>query len=159
MNTTALLTAASLLWACATQAAPPVRDTDARPSAAGDATATPSEAPSRMKIAVGSKVFSATLRDNAATIAFKAILPLTARMTELNGNEKYVRLAKALPGKAVNPGTIRVGDVMLYGDDTLVLFYKTFPTSYSYTPIARVDDVAGLAAALGADDVTVTFEL
>jgi hypothetical protein len=80
-------------------------------------------------------------------------------MVELNGNEKYVDLPKSLPAGASNPGTIRSGDLMLYSSSTLVLFYKTFSTSYNYTKLARIDDVNGLVAALGPGNVTVTFEL
>jgi hypothetical protein len=80
-------------------------------------------------------------------------------MVELNGNEKYLDLSPSLPINASNPGTIQVGDLMMYGSSTLVLFYKTFSTSYSYTRLGRIDDVTGLAVALGSGNVTVTFEL
>jgi hypothetical protein len=78
-------------------------------------------------------------------------------MTELNGNEKYFTLSNSLPTNASKPSSIQTGDLMLYGSNTLVLFYKTFSTSYSYTKLGRVDDPAGLAAALGSGNVTVTF--
>jgi len=80
-------------------------------------------------------------------------------MVELNGNEKYVDLSRNLPTNAANPGTIQNGDLMLYGSATLVLFYKTFSTSYSYTKLGRIDDVTGLVAALGTGNVIVSFEL
>ena len=112
----------------------------------------------RLRIAVGTVSFTATLSDNAASRAFRAMLPMTVRMGELNGNEKYYYLPDRLQTSASNPGTIHTGDLMLYGSDCLVLFYKTFTTSYSYTRLGRLDDTSGLEAALGRGEVTVSFE-
>lgn len=112
-----------------------------------------------LKITVGSASFNATLENNAAATAFKALLPMTINMSELNGNEKYFYLSGNLPTASSNPGTIRTGDLMLYGGSCLVLFYETFSTSYSYTRLGRVNNPSELASALGSGSVTVTFEL
>lgn len=112
----------------------------------------------KMKITIGSAVFIATLDNNAITKDFKAMLPLTINMNELNGNEKFFDLLNDLPTNATKPATIQNGDLMLYGSKTLVLFYKTFSTSYSYTRIGRVENPLGLTAALGSGNATVTFE-
>ena len=87
------------------------------------------------------------------------MFPLTINMTELNGNEKYYDLPKSLPTNSSNSGTIKNGDLMMFGSRTLVIFYKTQSTSYNYTKLGTVDDVTGLAKALGSGNVTVTFEL
>ena len=113
----------------------------------------------KLKIVVGTKTFSATLLDNATATALKKMLPMTLEMIELNGNEKYVRLPSNLPANASNPGTIHAGDLLLYGSSTLVLFYESFLTAYTYTKIGRIDDASGLSAALGAGNVKVSFEL
>lgn len=110
-----------------------------------------------MKIEIGNQTFTATLADNETAAAFLALLPMTVTMNELNGNEKYCNLASDLPTASYRPGTIHSGDIMLYGSDCVVLFYETFSSSYSYTRIGQVDDPTGLAAAVGAGRVTVTF--
>ena len=112
----------------------------------------------KIKITIGTNVFTATLQNNATVTTFKANLPVSINMNELNGNEKYFDLPYDLPANASNPGTIQSGDLMLYGSNTLVLFYKSFSTSYSYTPLGRINNGSGLAAALGLGNVTVTFD-
>ncbi len=87
----------------------------------------------KMKITISKHTFSATLDHNATAAAFRARLPLTMEMADLNDNEKYFDLPVDLPANASNPGTIKTGHLMLYGSNTLVLFYKSFSTSYSYT--------------------------
>jgi hypothetical protein len=110
-------------------------------------------------IKIGSREFTGTLLDNPTATAFKALLPLTINMTELNANEKYFDLAKGLPTNASNPGRINAGDLLLYGSKTLVLFYETFTTSYNYTRLGRINNANGLAEALGAGNVVVTIEI
>ena len=110
-----------------------------------------------MWMTIGERRFAITLADNGTARAFAELLPLTLDMAELNGNEKHADLPQALPTDASRPGTIRNGDLMLYGSDTLVVFYLTFKSSYSYTRLGRVDDPAGLAQALGPSGVRVVF--
>jgi len=112
-----------------------------------------------MWMTIGRQRFAVTLEDNPTALAFAQSLPATLDMTELNGNEKYARLPRSLPTKAVRPGTIRAGDVLLYGNDTLVVFYETFRSSYSYTRIGRIAETAGLAQALGPGNQRVAFTM
>lgn len=111
----------------------------------------------RITITAGGRMFSATLYDNETARAFKERLPLTLDMSELNGNEKYYYLPDSLPKNSSSPSRINAGDIMLYGSDCLVIFYESFSTSYSYTPIGKIDDPDGLAAALGSGSVRVNF--
>jgi len=112
----------------------------------------------KMKITIGTTVFSATLYNNPSARAFSANFPVTINMAELNNNEKYYDLPNSLPTNASLGGNIKVGDLMLYGSNTLVLFYKSLNTSYSYTKLGYVDNPTGLATALGNGDVVVKFE-
>ena len=112
-----------------------------------------------MTITINGQVFYTTLYDNETVAALKEKMPLTLNMSELNGNEKYNYLPFTLPTNAGNPGQIHAGDLMLYGSDCLVLFYESFPTSYRYTPVGRVNDPSGLADAVGGGGVQVTFAL
>ena len=110
-----------------------------------------------LNIKAGGYNFTAILEDNATAHSFMELCPITLNMSELNGNEKYYYLDESLPTNASNPGTINAGDIMLYGNSCIVVFYKTFNTSYSYTKIGHIVDVTNLAQALGNGSVDVTF--
>jgi hypothetical protein len=112
----------------------------------------------QIRIIIGNASFTATLEDNATAKAFKASLPITVNMTEQAGNEKFYYLPTALPTSTVTPGTIFAGDLMLWGNSCLVLFYETFSSPYSYTRIGKIDKPSGLSAAVGDRNITVTFE-
>lgn len=114
---------------------------------------------SEANIVVAGKIFTITLYDNTTATAFKSMLPITVNMNELNGNEKYYYLSENLPVSTHYMGTINSGDIMLYGSNCLVLFYKTFQSPYNYTKVGHVNNVEGLATALGSSTVAITFKL
>jgi len=126
---------------------------------AGSAEVHRQEGNKSMKITIGNKSFTATLEDNPTTTKLRELLPLTLEMSELNGNEKFFHLTSKLPMDASKPGMIQPGDFMLWGDNSLVVFYKSFRSAYSYTRLGKIDDPSELEAVVGTGSVTVKFEL
>lgn len=110
-------------------------------------------------VTIGTKTFGATLAESETARAFAAQFPLTLDMSELNGNEYYKYLDGSLPANAANPRTITAGDIKLYGSNCVVIFYKSFSTSYRYTALGNIGDSAGLEGALKASGGKVTFAL
>lgn len=121
--------------------------------------AAPNPKEERMWMTVGDKRFAITLDDSESARALAQLLPLTLDMTELNANEKYASLPQRLPARAARPGTIRNGDLMLYGNNTLVIFYETFESTYAYTRLGRVDSSNQLVETLGKGNVSVHFSV
>ena len=107
-----------------------------------------------VKVIIDNKVYTLELEDNETANSFKNLLPQEYKMTELNGNEKYIYLDTKLPTNSKNPKYINAGDVMLYGNNCLVVFYKSFDTSFSYTKIGHIDNLDDL----GSSNITIKFE-
>ena len=107
-----------------------------------------------VKAIINEKEYTINLEDNETDNSIANLLPQELNMSELNGNEKYIYLDTTLPTNSSNPKRINAGDVMLYGDNCLVIFYKSFDTSYSYTRIGHIDDLPNL----GNGNITIKFE-
>lgn len=105
----------------------------------------------QVKVLIDKKEYTINLEDNETAKEFVNMLPLELNMNELNGNEKYVYLDRKLPVNPSNINKINAGDVMIYGNDCLVIFYKSFTSSYSYTKIGHIDNLPDL----GNDNVSV----
>ena len=123
---------------------------------AGDLTVTLQKEPS-MTLQINDRTFTAKLEDNETARAFAALLPMVLHMTELNGNEKYHYLMAPLPSSPEQVGHVDAGDIMLFGGDCVVVFYRSFDTPYSYTRIGRISGAEDLAEQLGAGDADVRF--
>lgn len=111
-----------------------------------------------ISVTINQQQFSIQLENNTASQAFRKKLPLEITMADVNRNEKFFLFDQAFPTDEVRPGQIQAGDLMLYGDNGLVLFYENFSSSYSYTRLGHMENASGLKEALGSGNVTIIFE-
>ena len=101
--------------------------------------------------------FAAQWCDTDTARALAALLPQTLLFSDLNGYEKYAYLDVELPecGEAVE--TIHAGDILLFGNQCLVIFYEDTETPYNYTRIGQVLNIDALKTAMGDWEVTFTL--
>ncbi|MDO5290777.1 MAG: cyclophilin-like fold protein [Pseudomonadota bacterium] len=144
-----LLGAAVLCSACA-----PLASRAEAPAAFTQASQTQGAA---MQLTINHRSFTADLADTPAAQALRRLLPLTLRMQDHMGNEKHAPLPHSLPRNDHRPGRIEAGDVMLWQGQTIVVFYESFDSPYSYTRLGKVREAASLKAAVGASAVSIRF--
>ena len=113
------------------------------------------EVSSKLKVVIDEKEYIINLENNETAKGFARMLPLELNMSELNRNEKYVYSDKSLATNSLKPKRINAGDIMLYGDNCLVIFYKSFNTPYSYTKIGHIDNLRDL----GKENIVAKFEI
>ena len=108
----------------------------------------------KVNVTINGTKYVANLEENETVKSFLNLLPSEFNMSELNGNEKFIYLDNNLPSNSVSVKHINKGDVMLYGSNCLVIFYKSFDTSYSYTKIGHIDNLPDL----GSGNIVVEFK-
>ncbi len=109
-----------------------------------------------IELLIGDAHFSAMLYENETARAFAERLPMTLRMSDLNGNEKYHYMSTPIPTCETYYPTIPAGELMLFGDKCVVLFYDR-AGGFDYTPIGKILNISGLQEALGTGDISITF--
>ncbi|QNM07074.1 hypothetical protein H9Q78_12880 [Qiania dongpingensis] len=113
----------------------------------------------KMNVQVGSSTFTATLEENAAVDALIEMMqsaPVVIQMSDYSGFEKVGSLGTSLPASD-SQTTTQAGDIVLYNDNQIVIFYGS--NSWSYTRLGKIDDLSGWEEALGSGDVQVTFSI
>lgn len=113
----------------------------------------------KINLIVNNKTFTATLENNQTVQELIQNFPMTLNMSDLHSNEKYNYLNSRLTTNSSIPRMINAGDIKLYGNNCLVVFYDDFRNSYSYTNLGKVDNVDEFVAELGSGSVNITFEL
>ncbi len=109
---------------------------------------------SKIHISIDNKKLEIDLEDNSTVTALVKMLPLELSMSDLNSNEKYTYLDESLPTNTYSPKHVEAGDVMLFGDNCLVVFYESFDTSFNYSKIGHISNLP----ALGDGDVHVNLD-
>ena len=112
----------------------------------------------KIKLKVNNIEYEILLENNDTVKDLINLLPLNINMSELNGNEKYYYLDNSIRSNPSKVGKINTGDIMLYVNDCIVIFYESFNTSYSYTRIGKIVDSSNLKENLGSSNVNVVFE-
>ena len=97
-----------------------------------------------MKVVIDNKEYRVILEGNETVDELLDLLPKSYVMKDLNNNEKYTYMEESLKINPVNLKKINKGDIMLFGDNCLVIFYKSFITTYSYTKIGHIDNLEDL---------------
>lgn len=110
-------------------------------------------------ITIENKKYEAILYDNSTTKELIKKFPITITMSDLNGNEKYYNFSKSFSTSSENVANINKGDIMLFGDNCLVIFYKSFSTRYKYTKLGYIKNTEDLENSFGKGDISITFEI
>ena len=117
----------------------------------------------KMYITIGGRTASVTLADNSATQALVEKLqqaPVTVTLNSSGGFEIWGPLGFSLPtsNERINA---QPGDVILYGDNNICIFYGT--NSWTYTRLGKIDNLTAseLKTFLkaGENNISVTLSL
>ena len=84
-------------------------------------------------------------------------MPFTIQMDDLHQNEKYHYFDKSFPTQPQPIQTIEAGDVLLYQNNCLVIFYQAAEPVVPYTRIGKISRFQDIRASFGNASVSVQW--
>lgn len=113
-----------------------------------------------VSLSVGDKNFTVILHDNELAQVIIEEMPFTLIMDDYAAKEKTAELTFFLPSSdTTSPARINKGELYVWSEKSLVIFYTSFLNSYAYVPMGYIEDVKVLEEALGNGSVEVTFRV
>jgi len=114
----------------------------------------------KIRIQIGEKTITATMRDTATARDFVALLPLQLTLKDYAGTEKISELPKKLTTKGSPTGSDpAVGDIAYYAPwGNLAIFYKDFGYSDGLIILGRLDSGIETPTALTARKVIIELD-
>ena len=105
-----------------------------------------------MKLIIDDKVVPVTWEQNASAAALQKLLPLTIELSAYGGFEQVGPIGQSITS-ADKQITTQYGDIVLYAENKLVIFYGS--NSWAYTRLGHIDmSKQELTALLNRDGVT-----
>ena len=98
-----------------------------------------------MVVSINGKSYNAKAEKNKTAKMFLEQLPITIEMQDYNENEKYGYIYTKLKTDSKTIGKVHAGDILLYGDNTLVVAFKTFKSNDTYTLIGHIENIDELS--------------
>lgn len=110
-------------------------------------------------VSIGTKSYSVTAEDNDAAKAFFGRLPISITMNEWAGNsEYYAKLSKKINTDGIkSPSAFETGDIAIYNNTSLVIFYADTKNTAGYAKIGHIVEAEGVKDALKAAKGKVIF--
>ena len=109
-----------------------------------------------MKLIIDDKVVPVTWEQNASTAALQKLLPLTIKMSPYGGFEQVGDIGQNITS-ADKQITTQYGDIVLYAENKLVIFYGS--NSWAYTRLGHIGlSQQEIASLLNREGVTVKLE-
>ena len=112
-----------------------------------------------LEITVGGQTFLAELAENTAANSLEEMLPMTLGMGDWHGAAKSFSLPSAFSQEPEVYAEVNPGQLVLKDSGEVLLFYGEYPQGGSFTPLAVIEDPAGLEQALTGQLVEVTFQM
>lgn len=109
-------------------------------------------------ITINEQEFDIHFYDNETVNQLFEQLPITITMNDLHGNEKYYYFQNHFSTNSESVNYVEAGDVMLFQENCLVIFYESFNTSYQYTKLGYIENAAGFKEVLGDGQVQVSIQ-